>query len=183
MGAGRVGAGRLWRATAGEGPGPGSPGKGRGRGRGPQCSPRRLVPPDAPAPRRLSRLGRRSGGGRARAAPRALRAGAPARIGPVPRRLLHSRARARSRSRSAAASVRPSDASSHRDGRGGPCPQPRETPRRVTAHAARARTARPRPRRAHARALPPCADPRSVRELLKESAPALGEPASGGPQA
>lgn len=180
-----MGAGRLWRATAGEGPGPGSPGKGRGRGRGPQCSPRRLVPPDAPAPRRLSRLGRRSGGGRARAAPRALRAGAPARIGPVPRRLLHSRARARSRSRSrsAAASVRPSDASSHRDGRGGPCPQPRETPRRVTAHAARARTARPRPRRAHARALPPCADPRSVRELLKESAPALGEPASGGPQA
>jgi len=66
---------------------------------------RRLVPPDSPAPRRLSRLGRRSGGGRARAAPRALRAGAPARIGPVPRRLLHSRARARSRSAAASSSA------------------------------------------------------------------------------
>lgn len=173
-GGGEGGGGAAPAGDCGEGPGPGSPGRGRGC-----CA--HLVPPDAP--RRLSRLSRRSGGGRVRAAPRALRAGAPARLGPVPRRLLHSRARARSRSRSAAASVRPSDASSHRDGRGGPCPQPRETPRRVTAHVARARTARPRPRRAHARVLPPCAHPGSVRERLKGAARAVGEPATEGPQA
>lgn len=41
----------------------------------------------------------------------------------------------------AAVAVRPSDASSHQDGRGGPCLQPRETPRRVTAHRRRARAA------------------------------------------
>ncbi|XP_039104242.1 basic proline-rich protein-like [Hyaena hyaena] len=177
-GGGEGGGGAAPAGGCGEGPGPGSPGRGRGC-----CA--HLVLPDAPAPRRLSRLSRRSGGGRVRAAPRALWAGAPARLGPVPRRLLHSRARARSRSRSrsAAASVRPSDASSHRDGRGGPCPQPRETPRRVTAHVARARRARPRPRRAHARALPPCAHPGSVRERLKGAARAVGEPAAEGPQA
>eukprot|EP00070_Physeter_catodon_P033210 XP_028340104.1 calmodulin-like protein 6 [Physeter catodon] len=45
----------------------------------------------------------------------------------------------------AAASVRPSDASSHRDGRGGPCPQPRETPRRPVRLGGERGVGRPRP--------------------------------------
>ncbi|XP_076419761.1 uncharacterized protein LOC121827444 [Peromyscus maniculatus bairdii] len=57
----------------------------------------------------------------------------------------------------AAVAVRPSDASSHQDGRGGPCLQPRETPRRVTAHKQRARPAL---------SAPP-SSPLRVRERLK----------------
>lgn len=57
----------------------------------------------------------------------------------------------------AAVAVRPSDASSHQDGRGGPCLQPRETPRRVTAHRRRARAAL---------SAPP-SSPLRVRERLK----------------
>ncbi|KAJ8780613.1 hypothetical protein J1605_000656 [Eschrichtius robustus] len=82
----------------------------------------------------------------------------------------------------AAASVRPSDASSHRDGRGGPCPQPRETPR-SRHRARRARTHRSTESPARARALRPCASPARVREPLKGAAPRPQGPAPGASKA
>nr|XP_037851960.1 translation initiation factor IF-2-like [Chlorocebus sabaeus] len=185
----------------------GGPRGGSGRRHRPACTPARPLfsrrGPERHRPRRgltrpHRRLGRCSGGRRARAAlraPRALRAGAH-RQGSV-----HSRRGGCSTpdpaphsppapapapapaAAAAAASVRPSDASSHRDGRGGPLPAVSGNPTRSRHHARRASRALARPDgHAHACALATRNGPERVSERLKEAVLlSSGTAASGDP--